>query len=358
MIQLEDLGWSAFFEQQLSEQEKAENAVARVAEVSRSIYRLCGSTGERLAELAGRLRYAAVAASDLPATGDWVVVREAAADGRATIQRVLARRSKFSRKVAGARSEEQVVAANLDTIFLVNGLDRDFNPRRIERYLTLVWESGARPVVVLNKADLCDDPTPLCFEAEEAAVGVPVLVTSAATGEGIEQLASYLARGQTVALLGSSGVGKSTIINRLLGRQLLRTAPVRESDDRGRHTTTSRQLIPLPGGALLIDTPGLRELQLWEGEEGIGRAFADIESLAAKCRFADCRHEGEPDCAVQRAVENGELDSGRLASYHKLQRELHFQATKHDKAARAEQAKRWRSIQKEIRRLYRLRGQK
>ncbi len=266
--------------------------------------------------------------------GDWVVLEpHQPGDGPAVIGAVLERRSKLSRQAAGRRTDEQVVAANVDVVFCVMGLDGDFNERRLERFLVMAWESGARPVAVLNKADLAPDAVERAAALENAHPGVPVVLTSATEGAGIEALTPFLEPGVTVALVGSSGVGKSTLINRLAGEERMRTGAVRDSDERGRHTTTHRELLAISGGALLIDNPGIRELQLWSSRSGLGQTFDEVEALAADCRFGDCAHEGEPGCAVLAAVESGALAYERLESWRKLGRESRFQELRQDARA-------------------------
>ena len=353
---LHDLGWAEFFAAAFAPYAEQGLVPARVV-AQKGLYQVSTGAAEHYADLAGKLRHGLKGpggASGFPAVGDWVALRPPAGDGRALITAVLPRRSKFSRKVAGQRTDEQVVAANVDTILLVSGLDGDFNPRRIERYLTAAWDSGARPVVVLNKLDRCEDPDGCLLEAESVAMGVPVHRVSALTGENCEEIHAYLGPGRTVSLLGSSGVGKSTLINRLLGREVQRTLEVRESDDRGRHATTHRELFVLPGGGLVIDTPGMREIQLWEGDQGIESAFADVESLAERCRFADCRHRGEPGCAVEAAAESGELPAERLESYRKLQRELRQIHLRQDELARLEEKRKSKIVERAVREHYRL----
>ncbi|HEY9764271.1 MAG TPA: ribosome small subunit-dependent GTPase A, partial [Trichocoleus sp.] len=291
---------------------------ARVALEYRGTYRLYTEYGELPAVLLGQFRHQVQDMEAYPAVGDWVVVRLHDGASHATIHQVLPRQSQFVRKAAGARTEAQVVAANVDTVFLVSGLDRDFNLRRIERSLVLAWESGANPVIVLNKADGCGDLEGVVETVTDIAPGVSVIPISALTGHGVEALATYLQSGQTVALIGSSGVGKSTLTNFLLGTTVQATQAVRADDQRGRHTTTSRHLLRLPSGALLIDTPGMRELQLWSGSDGLEATFSDIDALAEQCRFRDCQHGQEPGCAVQAAIASGELDFSRLSSYQKL----------------------------------------
>jgi len=303
------------------------------------IYRVGTAAGELLARVSGRLRHRAESRPDYPAVGDWVVVAPVA-DSDARIHAVLPRFSRFSRRAAGDTTEEQIVAANIDIVFLVGGLDGDFNPRRIERYLVVAWESGATPVVVLNKADLVEDPSRHVADVEAVAPGVRVHAVSAKRPESIEVLRQYVAAGRTAALLGSSGVGKSTIANRLVGHDLLRTQDVRITDSRGRHTSTSRQMVLLEGGGILIDTPGMRELQLWDSGEALGDAFADIEELAASCRFRDCRHLREPGCAVRAAAASGELPAVRLESFHKLEAERAQQVKQMDARAMLEDKRR------------------
>jgi ribosome biogenesis GTPase len=353
---LDDLGWNDFFAAAFAPYAEQDLVPARVV-AQKGLTQVSTGEMETYADLAGKLRHELKGpggAAGYPAVGDWVALRPSTGDGRAVIHAILPRKSRFSRKSPGHRTEEQVVAANVDTIFLVSGLDGDFNPRRIERYLTAAWDSGARPVVVLNKLDRCDDPEGCLLEAQSIAMGVPVHRVSALTGENVGDLAAYLGPGQTVGLLGSSGVGKSTLTNRLLGREVQRTAEVREGDDRGRHTTTHRELFVAPTGGLLIDTPGLREIQLWEGDQGIESAFADIEELAEGCRFADCQHKGEPGCAVEAAAESGELPPERLESYRKLQRELRQIQIRHDEIARIQEKKKNKSTQRALREHYRL----
>jgi ribosome biogenesis GTPase len=354
MQKLQELGWGRFFQEQWEKLRLPGCVPARVVSEHRDFYRVSAEPGELLVEIAGRMRHRAGQPGDLPAVGDWVAVDARPAEGRGTIHAVLPRRSRFVRKAAGRRVEEQVIAANVDTVFLVSSLNQDLSPRRMERYLAQVWESGAAPVVVLNKADLCDpnEVDTLSEEVERAALGVPVLQVSAANGQGFDALQPFLQSGRTVALLGSSGVGKSTIINRLLGREVQAVREVRAGDDRGRHATTTRQLFALPGGALVIDTPGLRELQLWSDGAGLDRTFSDIEELARTCRFPDCSHESEPGCAIQAGLADGRLELERLESWRKLQRELAFLKRKRDQGLQSAERDKWKPIHREIHRIY------
>ncbi len=343
---LDDLGWSPRLEEAFAPHRAPDVIPARVSLEHTHIYRVISPEGEVLARVSGRLRHGTASRADFPAVGDWVVVGIPPAGGDARIRAVLPRSSRFSRRAAGDPTEEQVIAANIDVVFLVSGLDRDFNPRRIERYLLTTWDSGASAVIVLNKADLVDDPDVFVRDVDRVAQGTPVLVVSAKRRSSLDVLRGHLGRGRTGALLGSSGVGKSSIANALMGEDVFATREVRASDSRGRHTSTTRELILLPDAGILIDTPGLRELQLWDTGESLAGAFADIEALAESCRFRDCQHGSEPGCAVIDAVEDGRLAPGRLESYHKLRLEQEHQTRQQDVRAQLEQKRRFKILTK------------
>ncbi len=337
--QLDELGWNAEWASELEQLEEDNLIPGRVAAQHRGAYVLWTAEGECRAGVAGALRYERAVGGALPAVGDWVAAELTAEGDRATIRAVLARRSAFMRKAAWRDSTEQVLAANVDTAFLLGGLDEDYSLRRLERYLTTAWNSGAEPVIVLTKADLCPDVEEATLGVESVAIGVPVHPVSNVTGFGLDAVAEHLRPGRTSVLLGSSGVGKSTLLNRLAGEELMQTREL-AADGTGRHTTTHRELVRLPDGALVIDTPGLRELQLWEGD--VAAAFEDLEALAAECRFRDCSHMREPGCAVLTAVDEGRLALDRLRSWRKLQRELAMIAARSDRRLHAEQKRRWR----------------
>ena len=330
---LQQYGWNDFFEATFTPLAEQGFVPGRVALEYNQFYRVLTEKGELLAEITGKLKHEAASRADLPAVGDWVALRLVEAENKATLHAVLPRRSKFARKTKGSKTEEQIVGTNIDTIFLVTSLNQDFNPRRIERYLTIAWDSGASPVVLLTKTDLCDDLGNKLEEVLEVSSGVPVHAVCAIQGEGLEELEQYFKPGQTVALIGSSGVGKSTLINRLIGFERQIVKEVRDHDDRGLHTTRHRELILMPNGALVLDTPGMRELQLWDADEGIETTFEDIEEIATSCYFTNCKHETEPRCAVRTAIETGTLDAGRFENYLKMQRELNHLARRQDQFA-------------------------
>jgi ribosome biogenesis GTPase len=353
---LRSLGWGEPFANAFAPFAQQGLLPARVGVEHRNRYLVHDGERELDARLSGKLRLHLQQTGDRPVVGDWVALRARRA-GQATIQARLPRKSQFSRKVAGRTVEEHVLAANVDTVFLTTALTGDVNPRRMERYLLLAWESGARPVILLSKGDLIEDATRALTDIERVARGVPVHVVSSRTGSGLDALTPYLQPGDTIAVLGSSGVGKSTLINRLLGSERLRTAEVRD-DGRGRHTTTYRELVRLPGGALIIDTPGLRELQLWDADTGLQEAFTDIEDLAVQCRFTNCAHQSEPGCAVLDAIQSGHLTAQRLESYHRLRRELAHLEQKDDPRARAERDREARTANRLLRKRLKEKGQK
>jgi ribosome biogenesis GTPase len=352
---LVSLGWDDFFDKQLSHDDRR-FAIARVVEAHRGAWRLAGSV-DHLADLGGRVRHAAATAAELPAVGDWVCA-SAEGQGRAVIRRVLARRTAIVRAAAGAASGPQVIAANVDTLFVVTAFTQDLNPNRIDRYVTMAWEGGATPVVLINKADLCADADAAAAALRARVPFVDVHAVSAVSDDGTLPLAPYLAPARTVALVGSSGVGKSSLVNRLLGRDTFATRPTRDGDGRGRHTTTGRHLVALPGGALLVDTPGMRELQPWGDGTALDATFEDIAALADRCRFGDCRHAGEPGCAVQEAVTAGSLPPERLESFRRLEGEAAYEARRHDKAAAAEHKRQWKQLSQAQKQLYRDRGRR
>jgi ribosome biogenesis GTPase / thiamine phosphate phosphatase len=338
-MDFEDIGWAHY-----APQTAPDPACGRIALVHREHFIVWTPDGEVTATVSGHLRHLD---QDPPCVGDWVTLRDGS-----VISQVLPRRTQLSRKEAGKRVREQVLAANMDLLFIVSGLDRDYNPRRLERYLVLAYESGARPVILLNKADLRgdfpdrSDLPEIVRHTERHAPGVPVIALSALEQWGLDAIAGHIEPGQTAALIGSSGAGKSTIVNALLGELRQRTTAVREDNSKGRHTTTHRELIRMPGNWLLMDLPGLRELQLWADPERIDNAFADIVELAQQCRFRDCGHNEEPGCAVR----NAGLDPDRLRSYRKLQKELNFLERQTDIHRAREVRKKWNAIEKDIRR--------
>ncbi len=358
-MRLDELGWDDALEGQFAPwQRKSGVQPGRVAIEFNHNYRLYIDGGEIEAVAAGRLKHHAGSRADLPAVGDWVAVRKRPNEDRGAIQAILPRRSKFSRRAAGNVTDEQVVATNVDVVFVVMALDHDFSVRRLERYLLLARESGAAPVVLLTKPDLCADLPARVTEVVTVAGDLPVHVLSPRLNEGVDQVGTCLTRGRTGALLGSSGVGKTTIINRLVGHDLRKTREVREADSKGRHTTSHRELVKLPGGGLIIDTPGMRELQLWDVHDAVGETFDDLEALAPGCYFSDCQHREEPRCAVKTAIEEGQLPRARYESYLKLQDELAFLARQRDERAQLEDKRRSRIGTKALRARLRDKGRK
>lgn len=321
-MNLTKLGWDEFYQKHFETYKEKDYLPGRIIAAYTHLYRVSTEFGELNAEISGKLRFEASASKNYPAIGDWVVVTARVNEGSATIHGTLPRKSKFSRVSNDGTGSEQIIATNMDTVFIVNSLNTNFNLRRIERYLTLAWESGASPAIILSKADLCQDIDEKLCEVEKIAPGVPIHVVSSYTMKGLEELSRYLVEGKTIVFLGSSGVGKSTLVNKLVGHDVQRVQDISRIEDKGRHTTTSRELIALESGAMLIDTPGMRELQLWDGEGGIGEVFPDIEKIAVNCRFKDCTHNGEPGCAVSEAIAVGSIDEDRLKSYNRMQLEI------------------------------------
>lgn len=347
-MELNKLGFNAFHKKHFEECQFENVLLGRICSEHKSGYKLYSQKGELTAVVSGKFRNNSKAKEDFPAVGDWVIFEPVGGENKAIIQSVLPRKSKFSRKVAGKETQEQIIASNIDVAFVVCALNYDFNLRRIERYLSLIWQSGAVPVVVLTKTDLCADVQNKINEVTNIAFGVDIHAISNLSGEGIEILQDYFHENKTVVLLGSSGVGKSTLINNLAQENLMKVNELRSNIDKGRHTTTHKQMLVLPKGGLIIDTPGIRELQLWDAEDGISQCFRDIEELAKTCHFSDCKHHDEPGCAVLQAIDEGLLDASRLENYLKVLKEQEYILSRQTQSAAKIERNKWKAIHKQI----------
>ena len=349
-MSLEDWGWDERWAAAFAAAPGKALRPARIVEERRGLFFVVAEDGEFAARVTGAMRHKAGGRGDLPAIGDWAAVEAVPGERAVLIRALLPRRTKLSRQAAGEGVVEQVIAANLDTVFITTALNRDFNPRRLERFLAVCRESGAEPVLLLNKLDACPDPVPFLAEAEAIAGDAAVAALSAKTGAGLGALSRWVRPGRTVGFVGASGVGKSTLVNRLLGEDVLAVRETRGKDERGRHTTTHRELFRLPGGGILLDTPGMREMKLWDAERGVAESFDEIEALGPSCRFSDCRHDTEPGCAVKAAVDAGSVAAARLAAWRKLRSELDAKAARVSPADKAAEKRRQREMNKDRRR--------
>jgi ribosome biogenesis GTPase len=342
--ELKNYGWDEYFEACFAEYASKGLHAARVAVEHRNYYELYSEFGELTAEKSGKLFYSTEDTHQLPAVGDWVVIKHMPDEKKGVITDVLPRKTKFSRKKAGSTTEEQIVAANVDTVFIISSLNQDLNMRRMERYMALAWDNNVKPVILLSKADLCEEVYAKLVEVQDRFAGVDVHIVSALQKAGLDDLLKFFEGNKTIAVIGSSGVGKSTLINGLLDWEKMEVSEIGLYKDKGRHTTTHRELTVVPGGGLIIDTPGMREIQMWEGAEGLSELFEDIEKLIVECKFSDCKHESEPGCAVKAAIKKGELDEERFKSYKKLLSEVSYFERKQDKKAQIEEKKKWKKI--------------
>ena len=348
MITLKEYGWNNIHEVNWEEINNEKCIPGRITLEHKKMYRVITTEGEWLSVCSGTMQYEATERRDFPAVGDWVAVEKMPGEERGIIHAILPRTSLFSRKVAGMTIAEQIIAVNIDIVFLVMSMNNDFNARRLERYLVATYDSGATPVVVLTKKDVCVNPSFYIEEAKSIALGAEIFGVSNVTGEGIDELTTLLKNNKTAALLGSSGVGKSSLMNAICGSEMMAVQDIREDDDKGRHTTTHRELVKIPTGGILIDTPGMREFQLWDNNESLDSGFQDINELANKCKFNDCQHSNEPGCAIRDALSIGALAKDRYSSYLKLQKELAFLERKMDRAAQVEERNKWKKVTKSM----------
>ena len=346
-IDLKKMGWNSFFEESFRPFQLEGLAPGRIITVQRNRYIALTETGETKVKVSGKFKFDATEKGSYPVVGDWVAIKKGITEEVGTIKKVLPRRNKFSRKVAGLTTEEQILVANIDMIWIVSGLDNDFNIQRIERYLTLASESRSKQVVILNKSDLCDNPEERREEVSKITQNTPIHILSAKLNQGLETLDQYLEEGKTIAILGPSGVGKSTILNKLLGVDHQEVGEVRETDGHGRHITAYRELFILPKGGMIIDNPGVREMQLWSKGEGLSEIFKDVEEIIQQCKFTNCNHENEPGCAVKEALDTGKLDPRRYAHYLKLKKEVEFLAIKQKQMVRRTEKIKWKGIAKQ-----------
>lgn len=347
-MELKKLGFDAFFQKHLEECSHKNLSLGRICAEHKGGYKLFADDKEINANISGKFRKNAQRREDYPAVGDWVLFECPNNEDRALIQEILPRKSKFSRKTAGKETQEQIIASNVDYAFIICALNYDFNPRRIERYLSLVWQSGATPVIVLTKKDLCENVENKINEVENIAFGVDIYAINNISNEGTDALHKYLAAGKTSVLLGSSGAGKSSLLNNLAQKEIMKVNILRAGIEKGRHTTTHKQMIRLCEDGLIIDTPGIRELQLWDAEDGISQTFQDIEELARTCKFTNCTHQQEPGCAVRQAVSKGTLDGNRLENYLKIQKEQEYLTARQEQSAAKVEKDKWKSIHKQI----------